>query len=134
MGGLALSTLGSLVAVVIGRLNRRKSQEELSRIDRLIGIADEALRAHAISEIEALEQELSGIVGWFVKSGAGGDGGAFSVAIAHARYAIDKQRAAILREGVTSASQEAAAPAQKLTPEMRSPETSSGPEHGLTAA
>ncbi len=56
-------------------------------------------RAHGIAEIEALEQELNGIVGWFVKSGAGGESSAFSVAIAHARYAIDKQRAAILREG-----------------------------------
>ena len=48
MGGLALSTLGSLVAVVIGRLSRRKSQEELSRIDRLIGIADQALHARRL--------------------------------------------------------------------------------------
>jgi len=39
VGGLALSTLGSLVAVVLGRLNKRKSQDELSRIDRLIGLA-----------------------------------------------------------------------------------------------
>ncbi len=76
LGGLALSTLGSLAAVVVGRLNRRKSQDELSRIDRLIGIADQAIRARDLSEIEALEQELNEIVGWFVKSGAGGDASA----------------------------------------------------------
>ena len=91
MGGLALSTLGSLVAVVIGRLNRRKSQEELSQIDRLIGLADQALRARRLPEIETLEEELNGIVGWFVKNGGGGgDGSAFSIAIAHARYAMDR--------------------------------------------
>ncbi|MGA2636671.1 TAXI family TRAP transporter solute-binding subunit [Methylocella sp.] len=103
MGGLALSTLGSLAAVVVGRLNRRKSQEELSRIDRLIGLADQALRARRLPEIEALEEELNGIVGWFVKNGGGGDGSAFSVAIAHARYAIDKQRTTILRETTNEA-------------------------------
>lgn len=131
LGGLALSTLGSLAAVVVGRLNRRKSQDELSRIDRLIGIADQALRARDLSEIEALEQELNEIVGWFVKSGAGSDASAFSVAIAHARYAIDKQRAAILRESAKGAAREAAEPVQKPPPE---PEISPGSEQGLTAA
>lgn len=98
IGGLVLSALGSLAAVVIARLGRRKSQAELARIDRLIQIADEALRAKRLADVEALETELNGIVGWFVKSGAGGETSAFSVAIAHARYAIDRQRAAILRQ------------------------------------
>jgi TRAP-type uncharacterized transport system substrate-binding protein len=140
MGGLALSTLGSLVAVVLGRLNRRKSQEELSRIDRLIGLADQALRARRLPEIEALEEELNGIVGWFVKNGGGGDGGAFSVAIAHARYAIDKQRTTILREARDEARQKDASlwPESKAgasPPEaLNSPhETSNAPAESLNS-
>jgi type II secretory pathway pseudopilin PulG len=140
MGGLALSTLGSLAAVVVGRLNRRKSQEELSRIDRLIGLADQALRARRLPEIEALEEELNGIVGWFVKSGGGGDGSAFSVAIAHARYAIDKQRRTILRETTNEAKPKDAAlwPEAKAGPSPQETldaprETSNVPEEALNS-
>ncbi len=140
VGGLALSTLGSLVAVVLGRLNKRKSQEELSRIDRLIGLADQALRARRLPEIEALEEELSGIVGWFVKNGGGGDGSAFSVAIAHARYAIDKQRRTILRETTNEAKPKDAAlwPEAKAGPSPQETsdapiETSNAPEEALNS-
>lgn len=141
MGGLALSTLGSLVAVVIGRLNQRKSQEELSQIDRLIGLADQALRARRLSEIEALEEELNGIVGWFVKNGGGGgDGSAFSVAIAHARYAIDKQRTTILREATDGARRkdsplapEAKASASQQEDPASQQETSSAPVEALNS-
>jgi TRAP-type uncharacterized transport system substrate-binding protein len=99
LGGLALSTLGSLVAVLLGRLNRRKSEQELAKIDRLIGIADQALRTRVPSALDPLEDELNDIVAWFIKQNAGGgEGSAFNVAIAHARYAIDKQRALALRD------------------------------------
>lgn len=99
IGGMALSAIGSLVAILIGRLGRRKSNEELTEIDRLIGLADRALRARELAEIEPLEAELNGIVGRFVKRNAGGgENSAFAVAIAHARYAIDKQRAMVLKE------------------------------------
>ena len=102
MGGMALSAAGSLIAILIGRMSRRKSNEELEKIDRLIGVADEALRARDLAELETLEDELNGIVAWFVKARAGGgEGGAFSLAITHARYAIERQRAAILREPKT---------------------------------
>jgi TRAP-type uncharacterized transport system substrate-binding protein len=99
MGGLALSTLGSLAAVLLGRLSRRKSEEDLAKIDRLIGIADQALRTREAAVIDTLEADLNDIVAWFIKRNAGGgDGSAFTVAIAHARYAIDKQRALALRD------------------------------------
>ncbi len=135
IGGLALSTLGSLVAIVLGRLNKRKSQAELSRIDRLIAIADQALRARSLAEIEPLESELNGLVGWFVKSGAGGDGSAFSVAIAHARYAIDKQRRAILREAGTEAKPEPKAePRSDLQPELQTALKSASPQLALVTS
>lgn len=99
IAGMALSAIGSLIAILIGRLGRRKSNEELAEIDRLISLADQALRTRELTKIEALEAELNGIVGWFVKRNAGGgENSAFAVAIAHARYAIDKQRAMILKE------------------------------------
>ncbi|VTZ52672.1 TRAP-type uncharacterized transport system periplasmic component-like protein [Methylocella tundrae] len=120
IGGMALSAIGSLVAILIGRLGRRKSNEELTEIDRLIGLADRALRARELAEIEPLEAELNGIVGRFVKRNAGGgENSAFAVAIAHARYAIDKQRAMVLKESRAAADEPsradaAAAPAQKM--------------------
>jgi TRAP-type uncharacterized transport system substrate-binding protein len=100
MGGMALSAAGSLIAILIGRMRGQKSNKGLERTDRLIGIADEALRTHDLAELETLEDELNGIVAWCVKAKAGGGegGGAFSLAISHARYAIEKQRAAILRD------------------------------------
>jgi TRAP transporter TAXI family solute receptor len=99
MGGMALSAVGSLIAILISRISSRKSNEELEKIDRLIGVADQALRTRDLAELDNLENELSGIVAWLVKAKAGGgEGGAVSLAVTHARYAIEKQRAAILRE------------------------------------
>ncbi len=99
MGGMALSAVGSLIALSLGRLSRQRSNEDLGRIDQLISLADRALRTRKLDEIEALEQELNNVVAWFVKTKAdGGEGSAFSVAIGHARYAIGKQRALILRD------------------------------------
>jgi len=98
MSGMALSTVGSAVAVLLGRLSHRKSQEEFAKIDRLIGIADQALRTRELAELKTLEEELNGIVAWFIKRTVGGEGSAFTVAIGHARYAIEKQLALALRE------------------------------------
>jgi hypothetical protein len=58
--------------------------------------------AQASSELKALEEELNGIIAWFVKGQASGtaDSTAFSIAIAHAQHAIEKQREA-LRHGRT---------------------------------
>jgi hypothetical protein len=87
LGGMVLSMAGSVVALLIGRLNRKKSKSDLRQIDRLIELADKALTAQASSELKALEEELNGIIAWFVKGQASGtaDSTAFSVAIAHAQ-------------------------------------------------
>jgi TRAP-type uncharacterized transport system substrate-binding protein len=101
LGGMVLSMVGSVIALLVGRLNRKKSESDLRQIDRLIELADKALAAQA-SELKALEDELNGIIAWFVKGQASGtaDSTAFSIAIAHARHAIEKQRGAH-RQGQT---------------------------------
>jgi hypothetical protein len=98
LGGMALSMAGSAIALLVGHLNRKKSESDLRQIDRLIELADKALVAQA-SELKALEDELNGIIAWFVK-GQASCSTAFSVAIAHAQHAIEKQREA-LRQGRT---------------------------------
>ncbi|WP_432431210.1 TAXI family TRAP transporter solute-binding subunit, partial [Methylocella silvestris] len=108
MGGMALSAVGSVVAIVISRFSNRKSREEMGRIERLVGIADEALRTRDLGQLEQLETELAGIVAWFVRTNPGAEGGGFSVGLTHARYAIDRQRRSILREGGRGASEEPA--------------------------
>jgi hypothetical protein len=101
LGGMALSLGGSAIALLIGRLNRKKSEADLLKIDRLIQLADEALTAEAQSELEPLDAELNGIIAWFVKGQASetADATAFSVGIAHARHAIE-QRREFLRRGI----------------------------------
>ncbi|MGB8901584.1 MAG: hypothetical protein WCC90_21110 [Methylocella sp.] len=102
LGGIALSLAGSATAVLVGRLSRKKSESDLRQIDRLIELADKALTAQASSELKALEEELNGIIAWFVKGQSSGaaDSTAFSIAIAHAQHAIEKQRET-LRQGQT---------------------------------
>jgi hypothetical protein len=102
LGGMVLSMAGSGVALLIGRFNRKKSESDLRQIDRLIELADKALIAQA-SELKALEEELNGIIAWFVKGQASGtaDSAAFTIAITHAQHAIEKQREA-LRQGQAS--------------------------------
>jgi TRAP-type uncharacterized transport system substrate-binding protein len=102
LGGMALSLAGSAIALLVGRLGRKKSESDLRQIDRLIELADKALVAQTGSELRALEEELNGIISWFVKGQASGtaDSTAFSVAISHAQHAIEKQREA-LRQGRT---------------------------------
>ena len=60
---------GSAIALLVGRLNRKKSESDLRQIDRLIELADRALVAQA-SELKVLEEELNGIIAWFVKGQA----------------------------------------------------------------
>jgi TRAP-type uncharacterized transport system substrate-binding protein len=101
LGGMLLSMGGSAIALLVGRLNRKKSESDLQQIDRLIELADKALTAQA-SELKALEDELNAIIVWFVKGQASGtaDSAAFTIAIAHAQHAIEKQREAF-RQGKT---------------------------------
>lgn len=98
-GGLALSAVGSLAAFLFARLSRRREHEEFSKIDRLVGIADEALRARDWSELEVLEDELNTIVAWFIKSNSRTDNSGLALAIAHARYTIGRQRDLVLGAG-----------------------------------
>ncbi|SFK50824.1 TAXI family TRAP transporter solute-binding subunit [Methylocapsa palsarum] len=97
IGGMALSLGGSAAALLIGRFNRKKSESDLQRIDHLIGIADKAISAQSLAELQKMDEELNAIVAWFVKGQAVGaaDSTAFSVAIDHARRAISRQRGLI---------------------------------------
>jgi hypothetical protein len=99
LGGMVLSMAGSAIALLVGHLNRKKSERDLRQINRLIELADKALGAQA-SELKALEEQLNGIIAWFGKGQASGaaDSTAFSIAIAHARHAIERQRNT-LRQG-----------------------------------
>ena len=103
LGGMLLSMAGSAIALLVGRFNRKKSESDLRQIDRLIELADKALVAQASSELNAAEEELNKIIAWFVKGQASGtaNSAAFSIAIAHAQHAIEKQREA-LRLGKTN--------------------------------
>jgi len=67
LGGMVLSMVGSAIALLVGHLNRKKSENDLRQIDRLIEFADNGTA----------------------------DSTAFSIAIAHARHAIEKQREAL---------------------------------------
>ncbi len=96
LAGMVLSMAGSAIAFLVGRLKRKKSERDLRQTDCLIELADKALAAQA-SELKALEKELNEIIAWFVKRQASGTANstAFSIAIAHARHAIEKQREAL---------------------------------------
>ncbi|WGJ15992.1 TAXI family TRAP transporter solute-binding subunit [Methylocapsa sp. D3K7] len=100
LGGMALSLGGSAIALLIGRLRSKKSEADLRQIDRLIELADKALMAQNASELKVLEEELNGIISWFVKGQASGttDSAAFTIAISHAQHAIEKQRAVLHQE------------------------------------
>ena len=102
MGGMAISVAGSLIAVVVGQVKRRKSESDLKQIDRLIAIADQALSAQAVYDLKPLDEELNRIVAWVVQRQAAGaaDSAAFAIAIDHARRAIQRQRALIRPETV----------------------------------
>ena len=102
VGGMVLSLAGSLIAVVVGRIKDRKSKSDLKQIDRLIAIADRALSAKSASDLKPLDEELNKIVTWIVQRQAAGatDSTAFSIAIDHARRAIQRQRASIGPETV----------------------------------
>ncbi len=89
--GLALSAVGSLAGFLFERFSRRRERGEHEKVDRLIGIADQALKTQEKSELEALENEINAIVAWFIKNKSGADTSAFTLAIGHARYAIAKQ-------------------------------------------
>ena len=99
--GLALSALGSLAGFLFERFSRRRDRDEHEKIDRLIGIADQALKTQERGELESLEDEINAIVAWFIKNKSRADSSAFTLAIGHARYAIAKQKELLARETAT---------------------------------
>jgi hypothetical protein len=62
------------------------------------------LKTQERSELEALEDEINAIVAWFIKNKSRADSSAFTLAIAHARYAIAKQSELLPRETATQPS------------------------------
>jgi hypothetical protein len=107
LGGMALSLGGSGIALLLSHFKRKKSESDLRQIDRLIELADKALVAETAPDLKALEEELNRIISWFVKGQASGtaDSAAFSIAIAHAQHAIERQREALrqLQTGIAVA-------------------------------
>ncbi|SED49717.1 TRAP-type uncharacterized transport system, substrate-binding protein [Rhizobiales bacterium GAS188] len=93
LGGMTLGVLGSAIALVAGRVSRRKSDDELKQVNRLIEIADQTSGAEP-STLDTLEQEFNGIVAWILTRQASGDvdSNTFSIAVAHTRHSIDRQR------------------------------------------
>jgi TRAP transporter TAXI family solute receptor len=93
LAGMVLGVLGSAIALIVGHLGRRKSENELKEINRLIEIADQASSAEP-SAFDALEKEFNDIVAWILTRQATGDvdSNTFSIAVAHARHSIDRRR------------------------------------------
>jgi TRAP-type uncharacterized transport system substrate-binding protein len=93
LGGMILGVLGSATALVIGHLGRRKSDNELNQINRLIEITDRVSEADA-AKLDALEKDFNEIVASILTRQASGDvdSNTFSIAVAHARHSIDRRR------------------------------------------
>lgn len=89
LGGIALSLVGSGLALAVSVGRRRRAAQERGLIAGLVAIADRAGDADA-AELEALSQELHRLVGAALMRQAHGDGlpSLIGPAIAHAREAI----------------------------------------------
>jgi TRAP-type uncharacterized transport system substrate-binding protein len=96
--GVPLSLLGSAAAIIAGWLANRRLIEDQRQIFRLLTIAEEASET-AASECAALEKEFKGIVakcvGDIAEGASGADQAAVSLAIEHARRAIEERKAAL---------------------------------------
>jgi TRAP-type uncharacterized transport system substrate-binding protein len=95
--GIPLSLVGSLLAVLVGLRSNKKMEADQNRVYRLLVIAD-AVRTAEPSELESLENEFDTIVASCVNTLAEGSSSASqlpvsSLAIDHARRAIDRRRA-----------------------------------------
>jgi hypothetical protein len=90
---MVLSILGSAIAMFAGHRSHKQSDDEITRINRLIEIADQSSDSQP-AILDALEKELNGILAWFVTRQTTGaiDSNIFSVAVSHARHAIDRRR------------------------------------------
>ncbi len=93
--GIPLSLMGSLIAVASGLITNRRLAADQQRVFRLLVIADEAVKATPL-ELATLEREFHAIVSSCVSQLLQGSGGAdhapVSIAIEHARRALDSRR------------------------------------------
>ncbi|HYA79707.1 MAG TPA: TAXI family TRAP transporter solute-binding subunit [Methylocystis sp.] len=93
--GIPLSVIGSALAIISGLLRNRELEGEQQRIFRLLVIADEATKANA-EELDALEKEfkesVAACVNKLIQSSNASDQAPISLAIEHARRAIELRR------------------------------------------
>jgi TRAP-type uncharacterized transport system substrate-binding protein len=96
--GIPLSVVGSAIAIISGMLRNRELEGDQQRIFRLLVIADEATKANAV-ELDALEQEfktsVAACVSKLMEGSNATEQAPVSLAIEHARRAIDARRTAI---------------------------------------
>jgi TRAP-type uncharacterized transport system substrate-binding protein len=93
--GIPLSLLGSLIAVLWGFFANRRLAKDQERVFRLLMLADEAPKANA-EELTSLEHEfrssVSACVSNLLEDGEKGDHAPVSLAIEHARRAIENRK------------------------------------------
>lgn len=96
--GIPLSLIGSAIAIISGFMTNRRLHDDQERVFRLLVIAEEAGRANA-EEVEALEREFQNLVSTCVSNllegTAGADQAPVSLAIEHARRALEGRRAGL---------------------------------------
>lgn len=96
--GIPLSIIGSAIAIVSGMWRNRELQGDQQRIFRLLVIADEAGDA-SLDELGALEKEfkasVAACVGKLIEGSNAAEHAPMSLAIEHARRAIEARRSAI---------------------------------------
>ncbi|MGO4405213.1 TAXI family TRAP transporter solute-binding subunit [Bosea sp. RAF48] len=97
LAAAALSILGSLATLIIGRVTTGRMREDQQRIGRLIQIADRAQVADA-ETLEALDRSLHHLVDEAVTSGGrSGSDSTMALAVNHVRYAVTARRALLER-------------------------------------
>jgi TRAP-type uncharacterized transport system substrate-binding protein len=96
--GIPLSLIGSAIAIVSGFLTNKRLQDDQKQVFRLLVIAEEAGCANE-KEVEALEGEFQSLVSSCVSNllegGAGADQAPVSLAVEHARRALEGRKAAL---------------------------------------
>ncbi|WP_248313316.1 TAXI family TRAP transporter solute-binding subunit [Bosea sp. F3-2] len=99
LAAAAISILGSVATIVLGRAKTGRMRQEQKRIGQLIQIADQAQKADT-EMLEALDRSLHQLVGDALAS-AGGSGAdsSMTLAINHARYSVTARRALLSSQG-----------------------------------
>jgi TRAP-type uncharacterized transport system substrate-binding protein len=92
LAAAALSVLGSIATIILGRLRTRRMKQDVKRIGEFIEIADRAREADT-KTLNELDQSLHQLVEVIVASGSQGGEATMALAISHARYCIETRRA-----------------------------------------